>query len=220
MTILNKKNGKLKVAVIDGWHPYEVPQWMKLFHEMEDYDCYFQTIDNWAYDCAGCKDEYDIVLFYNMNMSLDDAPFKDKLVYAIEGLKKSNQGKIFLHHAILAYPKLQIWSDFVGIQDRSFIHHVDQQYTVQVVSDQHPITEGLKDWSIQDETYTMADAGQGNNILLTAEHKKSMKTIAWTRNVNDARVFCFQCGHDHLAWENPNFRKVMHRGILWAAKRI
>lgn len=220
MSALNKNDRTVKIAVIEGWHPFEVPQWIKLFNEMQDVDCYFQTIDNWAFDCAGCKDEYDVVLFYNMNMSMDDAPFKEKLSEAIEGLTQSKQGKIFLHHAILAYPKSSIWSDLVGIQDRSFDFHVEQRYTVRIACDQHPITAGLNDWSIQDETYTMADAGRDSEILLAADHAKSMKSIAWTRQINDARVFCFQCGHDHLAWENPDFKTVLHRGILWAANRI
>jgi len=34
-----------------------------------------------------------------------------------------------------------------------------------------------------DETYTMNDAGEDSDILVTYDQEKSMKTIAWTRQV-------------------------------------
>jgi type 1 glutamine amidotransferase len=46
-----------------------------------------------------------------------------------------------------------------------------------------------------------------------------MKTIAWTRQYKNARVFCYQSGHDNQAYANPNFRKVVARGIHWLAGR-
>ena len=71
-----------------------------------------------------------------------------------------------------------------------------------------------------DETYTMADAGPGSEILLTIDHPKSMKTIAWTRQFKRSRVFCFQSGHDDRTWANASFREVLRRGIHWCAARI
>ena len=217
---LNKENGKLKVAVIEGFHPFEVPQWMELFQQIEGADFYFQTIDNWAVDCAGCRNEYDVSLFYNMNMSLDESPFKDQLINALDELKQNQKGKIILHHALLSWPEMSLWSELVGIEDRKFDYHPEQNYSIQVANKEHPITEGIDDWSIEDETYTMANAESGNEILLTADYSNSMNSIAWTRVVDEARVFCFQCGHDHLAWENPNFIEILKRSILWCAHKI
>ena len=71
-----------------------------------------------------------------------------------------------------------------------------------------------------DETYTMADAAASSEILLTGEHPKSMKTIAWARQHSKSRVFCLQSGHDDQTWQNANFREVLQRGIQWVAQRI
>jgi type 1 glutamine amidotransferase len=65
----------------------------------------------------------------------------------------------------------------------------------------------------------MNDAGEGSDVLLTTVHPESMKTIAWTRQYKNARVFCYQSGHDNQAYANPNFRKVVARGIHWLAGR-
>ena len=71
-----------------------------------------------------------------------------------------------------------------------------------------------------DETYTMANAGSDSQILLTTKYHKSMKSIAWTRQHGQSRVFCYQSGHDNQTWVDANFRQVVSRGIQWCAGRI
>ena len=71
-----------------------------------------------------------------------------------------------------------------------------------------------------DETYTMVDAETGSDILFTAAHPQSMRTIGWTRQHRNARVFCLQSGHDNQTWQNTNFREILERGIHWIARMI
>jgi type 1 glutamine amidotransferase len=59
-----------------------------------------------------------------------------------------------------------------------------------------------------------------SHVLLTTDHPKSMRTIAWTRQVGQARVFCLESGHDRVTFADPNFRTVLGRGIAWAANQI
>jgi len=54
--------------------------------------------------------------------------------------------------------------------------------------------------------------------LLTTDHHKCMRTVAWTHQVDQSRVFCLQSGHDDAAFSNPNFRKVVQCGIAWLAE--
>ena len=68
-----------------------------------------------------------------------------------------------------------------------------------------------------DETYSMASCGEDSHPLLQTNHELSMKTIAWTRQVKRARVFCLQSGHDNDTWEEPAFRRVVEQGIAWCA---
>ena len=49
---------------------------------------------------------------------------------------------------------------------------------------------------------------------------ESMKTLAWTRQYKNARVFCCQSGHDNQVFADSNFRTVIARGIQWLAGRI
>ena len=170
------------------------------------------------------RDGYDVVLFYFMPT---EGPSDEGLGWyagkpktALTQLSKTGQGIVLLHHAILAYSQWSVWDQVVGIQERSFGYYHDQTVRTDVANPEHPITDALKAWEMVDETYTMNDAGEGSEILLTTDHPKSMKTIAWTRQHKNARVFCYAAGHDNQAWLDPNFRRVLDRGIQWAAGRI
>jgi type 1 glutamine amidotransferase len=208
------------VAVVEGFHPFEVPQWHALWRSFEGLECYVQHIDNWAVDCAGCQADYDVVLFYNMTMKVADSPFRDALAASLARLGESGQGIVVLHHAILAYPDEPCWTRMVGIEDRSFGFHVDQEFTLQVARPDHPIARGIAASPMQDETYTMAEPGNDSEVLFTVNHDPSMEALGWTRHYRESRVFCFQPGHDHLAYENPVFRRILQQGVLWCANRL
>ena len=104
--------------------------------------------------------------------------------------------------------------------DRSFSFHLDQQFHVEIARSDHPITTGLAAWDMIDETYVMAEPDDGNDILLTVDHPRSTKAIAWTRTFRQAPVFCFQSGHDDRAYADSHFRRIVERGIQWCAGRL
>jgi hypothetical protein len=213
---VSSSQAPIKLAVITGGHPFDVPGFHNLFRGHADIDPYLQDFDNWVHDWGQVRRQYDATLFYNMHMNQPDGPFRE----AIEDLHQRPQGVIILHHALLAWPELDAWAELVGLPDRSFGYHMEQTLRVEIADADHPITRGLEGWEMPEETYTMADAGPDNRILLTASHPLSLRTIGWTRQVGDAPVFCFQCGHDRRAWEHPTFREVVARGIRWAAGRL
>lgn len=207
---------KLKVALITGGHPYEVIDLHDMFRSMPDIDVYPQSLDE--YSCnPGRNREYDALVFYTMHRKISDEWYNRRIHETVERLGETGQGIFMLHHALLAFPEWKIWSDIVGIDDRSFRFHVDQQLTVQIADDQHPITAGMSDWVLRDETYLMNNAGEDSRILLTTEHPSSMRTLAWTRRYKQAPVFCFQSGHNHDAFANPGFKQIVLRGIRWLA---
>jgi type 1 glutamine amidotransferase len=84
----------------------------------------------------------------------------------------------------------------------------------------HPITEDLEEFTIIDETYAMAEPDEDNEVLITTDHPHSLRSIAWTRTYRGGRVFCYQSGHDNSTWSDTTFQTVLHRGILWAARRL
>jgi hypothetical protein len=215
----------VKAAAVTGGHAFDVVGFHELMRGLEGVDVYIQHMDDFCSSRQAVRDGYDVVLFYAMLM---DGPsdtglpgYAGKPETALGHLGEVEQGIVLLHHAILAYPQWPVWNEIVGIIDRRLdVYHHDQSLRIAVASAEHPVTQGVTDWAMVDETYAMQDAGQGSKILLTVDHPDSMKTVAWTRHYGKARVFCYQLGHDNLGWSHPQFREVLTRGIRWAARRL
>ncbi len=214
----------VKTAVVTGGHPYDVINFSALFRRMDGVDAYIQHIDDFSAASREVRESYDVILFYIMMLRTpqdEGTPvYAGKPRTALEDLGRTNQGIVVLHHAILAYPEWSLWNDIVGVDGRIFSYDMDQDLEIKVATKTHPITQGMLNWKMRDETYKMGDAGEGNTILLTTDHPKSLKTIAWSREFRNSRVFCLQSGHDHSTYENTNFQALLKRGIDWTARRI
>ena len=86
-----------------------------------------------------------------------------------------------------------------------------------VVDKEHPITKGISDFKIHDEVYNKYYVAPNVKVLLKTDNPKNDPNIAWVTQYGSSRVFYFMLGHDHLAWENPNYQKILLQGIRWAA---
>jgi uncharacterized protein len=221
---VNDRSDLVRAAVITGGHSYDVINFRRLFRELEGIDAYVQHIDDFSTSPEEVRDAYDAVAFYTF---LQEEPRDEDVPWyvgqpktALAHLGATEQGIVVLHHALLAYPGWSLWDDMVGIEERGFGFHPEQTLEIEIANPDHPITRNLAPFSLVDETYTMDDAGEGSEILLTTSHPNSMRTIAWTRRYRNARVFCFESGHDNQAWSNPGFRQVLARGIRWAANTL
>jgi uncharacterized protein len=221
----------LRVAVVTGHHPFDLPAFTRLFRDLPDpveglsIDPYIQNLDDFVVDAGQARDSYDAVVFYNFHQETpgpveEDAWYQRGIGAALERLGETDQGIVLLHHALLAFREWPFWAEMVGIPQRGFGYHPDEQVAVHIADPDHPITRGLEDWEIIDETYTVDEPGPDAHVLLTTDHVPSMRTLAWTRTFKKARVFCYESGHDAKAYENPIFQTVLARGIAWAANRL
>ena len=68
-----------------------------------------------------------------------------------------------------------------------------------------------------DETYGKFYTALDIRVLLKTDHPKNNPDIAWATSYGNSRVFHLMLGHDGKAYANPNFRKLLHQGIRWAA---
>ena len=213
----------LNVAVVTGGHSYQVPEFYRLFHGLPGIAPTIQHMDDFASSPTAVRRAYDVVLFYTMLLDgpVDSVPwYCGQPLTALAELGQTPQGIVVLHHAILAYPQFAPWDQLVGMTGRhQFTYHQGQTLRLHVADQAHPITRGLADWEMVDETYTTPDLAPDSTVLLTTDHTNSMRHIAWTRLYGKARVFNFQSGHDSVTWANPGFQEVLRRGIFWAAER-
>ena len=207
----------ITAAVVTGGHPFDVPGLHNLFRALNGINAYIQHMDDFATAREPVRNAYDVVVFYSM---LKDGP-TGRPLRALEGLLSSGKGVVMLHHAILGYPDWKPWVDMVGVKAASFQSYShDEPMRIAVADQNHPITHGISNWEMIDETYVMAEPDADSHVLLTTDHPACMKTIGWTRQVDKTRVFNFQSGHDNQTWVNSPFQQVLTRGIQWAAGRL
>ena len=95
----------------------------------------------------------------------------------------------------------------------------DVEVPVVIVAKNHPITEGVSDFTIKDEIYWGFRVGADVTPLITTTHPKSGKPLGWTRQEEKSRVVYLQLGHGPSAYENANYRRLLAQAIRWAAKR-
>jgi type 1 glutamine amidotransferase len=216
-------NGKIHLAVVTGGHTFQVPPFYEVFRHWPNVDFWPQSLDEFTAD-ADLASQYDVVLFYTMHQFQlgDKLPwYQAKTFSTLEQLGRANQGILVLHHALVAFPDWPLWSELVGIANRQQITpHFAQQVPVEIADAAHPITQGLENWTLPDETYEMASAREenGNYPILTTSHPHSMNPLAWTRQFRESRVFCLQLGHDAQTFEDKNFRRVLYNAVHWLAE--
>jgi trehalose utilization protein len=214
---------KLQIAVLVENHPYNVVGFQKMLDSFWDCECFVQPIDLFVQDEVN-KSKYDVVLWYNMNW---DAPGDDSVIrrYMENEIGATNQGIVLLHHALLTFQDWDVFTDVCGLHHRGsgglFKYTQNQTVRETIVDETHPITKGLTEFCIVDETYTIGEPQEpGNQILITTDNETSIRNLAWTRQYKNSRVFCYASGHDDRVYADENFRRILYRGLLWAAGRI
>ena len=218
----------VKVVVITGGHGFEHDPFFKIFDEIKeinyiesvqkDHSELFEDIGGW---------DYDVMVFYNMTQEISEKRRKNFLTLLDKGV-----GVVALHHTMGAY---QAWPEFKKIigakyylkdvmedgvprKKGSYKHGLD--VTVHVKDQNHPVTKGMSDFTIHDETYKNCWFDKSNHVLLTTDHATSDPTIGWVREHGKAKVVTIQLGHDSKAYNNSNYRQLVKRAILWTAGKL
>ena len=214
---------KLKVAVLVENHPYDVVSFQAMLDSFENCEVYVQPLDLFIQD-EDNKNSYDTVLWYNMNNAIPE-PGSHLEKYITGELGEKGQGLIIIHHALLCFQRWEVFTQVCGLRNRGeegFKYTQNQAVLSKIADTAHPITAGLGDFSLIDETYILGEPTEesGNQILIKTDNETSIKNIAWVREYKKSRVFCYASGHDNNAYANPSFRQVLHKAILWTSKRI
>jgi trehalose utilization protein len=215
----------IKTAVITGGHHFNVMAFYHLFRELPGIDAYIQHMADFVISSPDVRKSYDVLVFYtHLKRELADIgspPDQNDTVRSVlESLGTTKQGIVILHHSLVAFPDWKIWDDIIGMSDRKLSQYAhDEVIRLHIADAEHPISAGLEDWTMTDETYLMSDASGDNHILITTQHPRSMTTLAWTRQYKTSRVFCLQSGHDYHTWRDANFRKLLTQAIVWCAQR-
>ena len=219
-----KKKDPVRVLLITGGHSFD----------RKSFDAFMQSLgsitvtevkhpDALAMFRPENRASYDVVLFYDMPEEISEQEKKD-----FTDCLKAGKGMVVLHHAYCSYqnwPEYQniiggryhqkSWIDSQGVTHPASTYKHDVQFRVKVAGKKHPITKGIKDFDIIDETYRNGSVNPEVHILLTTDEPTSTPSVAWTNRYGKSKIVTILLGHDNHAWTNPNFIKLLTQAIKW-----
>jgi type 1 glutamine amidotransferase len=221
------EDNKIRVLLITGGHDFEHEPFLAVFRENPEIS--FEEVtqpkaqERFRPDAAR---PYDVIVLYDMWPEIGEEAKADFV-----NLLKQGKGLVALHHSIADYPNWDEYSRIIGAKyylQKQVVNGVEKpvsifqhgvRFTVRIADPKHPVTRGLKDFEILDETYGKFEVAPKVKPLLTTDTPTSGPIIGWVRNYGKARVVYLQLGHDHTAYEDPNYRRLVAQAIRWAAKR-
>lgn len=170
-------------------------------------------------------------------------------------LQAGNKGFVFFHHALASWAHTwpaglngsNAYSEVMGgvadwgkpiknVRGRDYqasgaLGGTPQHITV--VDKNHPVTQGVEDFDIVDETYLCPMFEDSVHPLLrtnfkpvdtafpdrplTQGHPPGSNLSGWVKVAERSPVVYIQHGHDARAWENPSWRRLMLNAIRWTA---
>lgn len=217
----------IRILVITGGHGFNDEEFNKMLLGLAP-EISFQIAElPGAYDMflPENRDKYDVLVFYHMWQTITDYQAKMFSDCISEG-----KPVVALHHSICAFDDWPEYWNIIGgkyfhkattfkgktYEPGSYIH--DLHFTVRISDIRHPVTKGLSDFRIFDETYNGYYVEEGVTPLLTTDEKSSNPVIGWTKSYGKAKVVVLQSGHDVPTFQNPNFRKLLKQSIIWIHK--
>lgn len=189
------------------------------------------------------KDAATVVIFCTGHKGHVLNPHLDEF----DGLMKSGTGVVMIHWATEAEKgkpgqKFLDWMGGFCDLDWSVNPHWTPRFTN---LPDHPITNGVREFSVNDEWYyhmrfvdgmkgitpILSDVPppetlrrpdgprSGNPIVRKAVANAEPQHVAWAYQRPDGgRGFGFTGAHNHVSWQDDNFRKVVLNAILWTAQ--
>ncbi len=217
---------RIKVVILVGGHGYDERGFGELWSN-------FDTIASEVWkgapytafdDISDFK--YDVIVMYNLSSGITDTQKQNFLRLLDRGV-----GLVVWHHALA---NCQGWPEFETIAGGKFWMEPGERNGVEIpksgtgfgmvkmhIEDpDHAITKGITDFEIEDEPYNHQTFGDDIHVLVTADHPRSDKQIAWVHKYGKARVLGYQSGHDVRAWTNKSFQRFMAQGIRWVAGHL
>lgn len=164
-------------------------------------------------------DRYDVVmmLMYNRHLPTITDQAKENLLNFVRGGKG-----FYVQH--LASASFAEWEEYGRLCGRYWVmgqsgHGPRKVFTAQIEDDTHPITEGMEDFTQDDELYAGLKGDAEIHVLVTAEStwSEQVEPLVFVHTYGEGRVVHNAFGHDGRALRNPPVARIIARGVEWAA---
>lgn len=222
---LPRPSGPLRLLVVTGGHGFDRLPFHAMFAGFSNMT--FRIVEH-PHAHAWFRPEhtnlYDVIVLYDMWQQISPEARLDFVRVTTSG-----KGVVALHHALAGYSDWDDYAELLGgrylfkpmtLEGRphpasSYKH--DVRFRVRVADPHHPVTRGVSDYEVLDETYKDYWVASGVKPLLTTDEPTSTPVVGWAKTNGLSRWVYLQGGHDRNAWEHPAYRKLVEQAIRWVA---
>lgn len=220
---MQAQSPRIRVLVVTGGHDYDTAAFCAMFDSMPDLSFRIVSFPEafHAFEPEH-RNDYDVVVLYHMWQKITPGQEQN-----LAGCIGEGKPLVVLHHSICAFDD---WEEYQKITGGRYFHRPDTidgrvypvsgyqhdvRVKIHVTDSTHPVTQGMADIVLLDETYRGFYVEPGATILLTTNTPGSSPFIGWVKTYGRSRVVTLQPGHDARTFETPWFRKILLRAILW-----
>lgn len=218
----------VRILVITGGHAYNLETFNEMLNSLGPGITWQVAALPEAYALfePSNRDKYDVLVFYHMFQKI--TPEQSEL---FADCIRKGKPVVALHHSICAYDDWEEYWRIIGgkyfhkntvldgveYKACSYIH--DLHFRAKIADGKHPVTKGVSDFDLFDETYKGYWIDPSVKILVTTDEETSTPVIGWTKKYGKARIVVLQSGHDSPTFQNPAYRKLLKQAIEYAAKK-
>lgn len=224
------ENETIRVLFVYGGHEFDEKEMYEMLDSFKDV-VYDKAEMPKALDLfqPGLEKKYDCIVMYDSYKF----PYTHEQTEKFKRLLEKGIALVVLHHSTWGFNG---WADFANItgaqcffRDGYEVNGVkcvtstwdhDQTVDVKIADKNHPITKGIADFTLIDETYAKAYIHPDVHVLWTTDHPKSDRVIAWTWKYANSPVFTTMQGHDARVYTNPSYSRSIHQAIQWTVDQL
>lgn len=218
-----QKNKVTRVLVVRGGHPYDTPAFEKMCSRLKGIktDLVLTAHFN-AMKTESITSTYDAILFLNQNKFYEESK-RNKAKYI--ALTNDGIGMVFLHFTLSSQPNWDQYHDIVGgkwflrkfTKDKSRVstYFTDLTVDVKVLDKKHPITKGIKDFTMTDVFYGNIYMKTDVHALLGSENTNLAPALAWVHKYNASKIVYIMPGYSKKAFDNPNYKKLVANALKY-----
>lgn len=220
----SKENPQALVLYADQPHePGYSPPGLRLVFEATSVTPHF-TVDVRALTAENLS-KIDLLVIYRDGLHRPNADRDSNYIWMTPEQESAivdfvNNGGAFLnlHNSMGLYPKDGAYLDLVG---GHYIGHGPlERFRVEVVDHDHPITQGVEDFSIADEQHTPPYNKDKVNLLLQSRADGAEPAAAgWYYEPGIGRLCHLAPGHTREALFHPMYQRLLRNAVNWCLRR-
>lgn len=164
--------------------------------------------------------KFHVILCYTMGRELNSEQEKgllDAIIGAPWGDTGDPKGFVGVHCASSSFLNSQNYLRMLG---GKFLTHppLEEIYDFKIANPNHPIMEGIKNFSLKDELY-LFETYPPFDLLMTSEYKEFSRPITWVKSYGLGRVFYTALGHGEEQIKNKIFQRIIINAIYWTSQK-